>query len=204
MAKRIADQLDEALRTGERTNVPQEVKELADTVGVIRRLASRAAPANERKHQAFSNLQAALTKERLRQQDGGVGRRRLRAFVEALSFMWLRPGLPQAAIAMVAIVLIGGVILGASASGADIPLPFRDSDAQVKAVGIITELGADTIVVRTDTASVEVTITDITQITDDDRNDIMLDELEIGQAVEIKGEQQPDGAILAGQIKVER
>ncbi len=204
MAKNIADQLDEALQTGAHDDVPQEVGELVDTAGTVRRLASQAAPAVERKDQAFSQLQAALTAERQRQQEGGVVSRRWRTFVQALSLTWLRPGLPQAAVAMFAIVLTGGVLLGASATGADIPLPFRDSDEQVKAVGVITEVGADTIVIRTETANVEVTITDSTLITDDDENDIMLDDLVIGQAVEVKGLPKPDNVIQAGQIKVQR
>lgn len=204
MTKNISDQLDEALRTGERANASQEVRELVDTAGAVRRLASRTAPAVERKDQAFSRLQSALSEERLARQDRGLGFRQWRAFVQAMSTTWLRPGLAQAAVAMLAIVVTGGVLLGASATGADIPLPFGDSDEQVKAVGVITAVSADTIIVRTETANVEVTITDSTLITDDDENDIMLDDLVIGQAVEVKGLPQPDNAIQAGQIRVAR
>ena len=71
----------------------------------------------------------------------------------------------------------------------------------MKAVGIIIELGADTIIVRTDTGNVVVTITDNTQITNDEKELIALNSLAVGQAVEIKGALQPDDTIRAFRVR---
>ena len=209
MRKRISDQLDEALRAGARGGSIREVDELVDTAGVARRLASRTAPPIEREAQAYSKLRAALSEEKRRRlaQHGRAVQVRSWSLPGFGSFHWIRPGLAQAASALGAIVLFGGALLGASAAGADITQPIRtlfSSESEAKAVGIIIELGDDTIIVRTDTDTIVVTLTDNTQITNDEKELIALDSLAIGQAVEIKGALQPDDTIRAFRIKVER
>lgn len=206
MRKRIADQLDEALRTGARGGSVPEVDELVDTAGVAQRLASETAPPIEREAQAYSRLRAALSEEKRRRasQHGRAVRVRPWALPGFSNFQWIRPGMVQAASALGAIVLFAGALLGASAAGADITQPLRTlfgAESEVKAVGIIIELGADTIIVRTDTGNVVVTITDNTQITNDEKELIALNSLAVGQAVEIKGALQPDDTIRAFRVR---
>ncbi len=208
MRKRIADQLDEALRSGAPGGRIRELDELIDTAGVAQRLASRTAPPLEREAQAFSKLRAALSEEKIRRTEHEERTVRLGpwSLPRISGLQLLRPGMVQAASAIGAIVLFGGALFGASAAGADITQPIRtlfSSESEVKAVGIITEIGADTIIVRTDADTVVVTVSDNTQITNDEKELIDLDSLAVGQAVEIKGALQSDDTIRAFRVRAE-
>ena len=215
MRKQIAERLDERLRdmrSADGGNYDdEELAGLVDVAQTIRRVASRATPSPERQERALTELRAVLAEDRQRgasvpSETGGAWRT-ITAAGQRIRGLWtFRPALPQAAVVLGAIILAGGAFIGASAAGADVSQPIRalfSSDSQVKVEGVIVEVEPGSIVVQTNDGNVALTLEDDVEIVGAANSPVSAEDLAVGQSIEVKGEQQPDGTILALRVKIE-
>ncbi len=211
MKKQIAEQLDTALAEAldgqaadSDRSVSGEVEELVNTAQTVRRGVAQAAAAPAREEQALAEMRSALldAKQQRAAAPVGLSWRPL----AAIAGLWPRQALAQAATVLGAVVITGAALIGASAAGADIAPPLTalfDSKSEVKVRGVVAEIGTGNFIVETDGELFVVTVSDDTEIEGVNGEQVGLDALAVGQAIEIKGTHDDAGNIAAVLIRLE-
>ena len=191
MRNRDADQLEAALNGAHADSA-------GDTDGLVAvaRALGRMPPerASPREGAAQAHLQTALRNERLRRARG--------ARVPSIGF-----GRYAAAAAGVAFAAIIAGVIALSATGpggvSEAVQGLFSDDANTKVVGIITDVADDHLLVQAGGETITVIIDDASVISDAQKEPIGVAQLAAGQGVEIKGDRQDDGSIVASRIKIE-
>jgi len=203
MRKRTADRLDAALGgalTATGVAADPDVAALAGVATAIQRLADRPAPSEEARRRALAGLRRAV-----------VDAKRARAESETAQPLgaWWRGWIParglQAAVVLGVLALIVTVAISASLARSDVSQAVRglfDGDTDTKVAGAVTDVRGDQLLLDTSDGPVVVTVDDATLITDEDKTSVELDDIAPGQSVDVKGERQDDGTVLAARIKL--
>ncbi len=195
MKRSLTDRLDDALNASQQTGAPRETVDLVRIASALRDAGASSSPPSPDDQRALATMRASLASARASARETP---KRAPA-----GWFTLRPAFAQVA----AVVLVAGAVLGgASLAGADITSPIRqlfeqDKEA-AKVTGIISAVDADSLTIETDAGPITVAIESETEIVDESKAHLDLEDLEAGQAVEVKGEEQPDGSIAAARIRV--
>ena len=187
MRNRNADRLEAALN-GERMRDSDDFSGLVDVAQALRRLP----------HDVPSEHSDAALRQLRRVVSDARQRRERRAWRWNLSFA--RFAASGAAIAIVIAALVIGTAGRGSVSEAVQGL--FDGDTNTKVVGVISEITNDRLVVTAGDQTVTVIIDERTLVTDAGKGSIDVSQLSVGQTVEVKGEEEQDGAITASRVKI--